>query len=127
MTVTSAPAHASPLTHVTAGSAMHPGVITVASNASMEFVARTMTAHGGHAVLVRPNDPRELGWPSRVVTDRDVIRWAVDGAPSHASAGDAASERAGLVLLDWPLERAAQLMRDLGEGHLLVADKHSLL
>ena len=118
---------ANPFAAVTAGVTMHPGVLSVPSTASMQDVARTMVAQGVHAVLVRPDDPRVLGWPSRVVTDRDIVKWAVAGEPDRVRAVDAASEPAGLVLLDWTLQRAAQLMVDLAETHVLVAARESHL
>ena len=125
MTATTVPDRARPLAGVTAGAAMHPGVLTIAFDAPLTAVARIMVAHGVHAVLVRPADPRELGWPSQVLTDRDLVRWVADGEPPAVAAADAASDRAGLLALDAPLDRAAQLMTELAEPHVLVADNHS--
>src|SRR5688572_6927052 len=103
MTVTEPSRTASVLTTVTAGEAMHPGVLTVGPQASLRSVARVMVAHGVHAVLVRPSDERELGWPSRVVTDLSVVRWAAAGA-APATAATAAFDPIGLLLVDQPLD-----------------------
>jgi CBS domain-containing protein len=105
---------------------MHPGVLTVAASASMADVARTMVVHGVHAVLVRPNDPRLVGWPSQVVTDRDLLRWVAVGEPP-TTAADVASGPAALVGTEWRLERTARLMADLDEPHVLVASPRSPL
>jgi CBS domain-containing protein len=127
MTTTSSTDLAGPLAAVSAGAAMHPGVLTVAPTASMDSVARTMVAQAVHAVLVRPDDPRRLGWPSRVVTDRDVVGWAVAGGSPNITAVDAASEPAGVLGPDQPLVDAARIMVELGETHVLVAHRASRL
>lgn len=116
----------SPLAGVTAADAMHPGLLTVAADESMATVARLMVANQIHAVLVRPATPRELGWPSHVVTDMGVVAWAIAGASAAATAGQLAGPPACVVLSQQTLEEAARVMTDFHESHVLVADQHSM-
>lgn len=116
-----------PLAAVTAGEAMRPGVLTVAAGAPLDDVARRMVSAGVHAVLVRPGDPRALGWPSHLVTDLDVVRWMASGTPAGGCALTAASVPVGVLAPDETLDAAARVMDELGRTHVLVAGRRSIL
>ena len=115
-----------PLAAVAAGAAMRPGVLTVAASAPIDAIAATMVAHGVHAVAVRPDERLLLGWPSRVVSDRDVVAWVAGGCDASVRAADLARRTLGLVLDDETLEAAAAVMTQLAEEHVLVAGNHAL-
>jgi CBS domain-containing protein len=121
------PSHGSFVTpafeRATVADAMHHGVMSVAPQAPLVAVARTMAMSQIHCVLVAgiaaaPEGGRErLVW--RLVTDMDLVRiaGAIDGV---RTAGDAARGDAVTIEPSAPLIEAAQLMDERGVAHLLV-------
>jgi ABC-type multidrug transport system ATPase subunit/CBS domain-containing protein len=108
----------------TVADVMHPGVVTCSYATPLATVARMMTLHRIHAVVVYRDGDMDPGDTNRfwgVVSDLDVVSAAVaEGEFSGKSAGAAAHEPIVFVAADDPLERAAQLMTDHRISHLLV-------
>jgi CBS domain-containing protein len=109
--------------HATVADAMHHGVMSVAPQAPLVAVARTMAMSHVHCVLVAgiapaPDGGRErLVW--RLVTDMDIVRIAGAG-DGVTTAGEAARSDAVTIEPSAPLIEAAQLMDERGVAHLLV-------
>jgi CBS domain-containing protein len=97
--------------------AMHRGVVTCKSEATLFTVARLLAAHRIHAVAVTPATEDE-GWS--VVTDLDLATVLSDGLLDEATAGSVASAPTVFVGPDETLARAAQLMREYETHHLIV-------
>jgi CBS domain-containing protein len=97
--------------------AMHRGVVTCKSEATLFTVARLFAAHRIHAVAVTPATEEE-GWS--VVTDLDLATVLSDGLLNDATAGSVASAPTVFVGPDETLTRAAQLMREYETHHLIV-------
>jgi CBS domain-containing protein len=97
--------------------AMHRGVVTCKSEATLFTVARLLAAHRIHAVAVTPATEDE-GWS--VVTDLDLATVLSDGLLNEATAGSVASAPTVFVGPDETLARAAQLMREYETHHLIV-------
>ena len=110
MSVTHAPSEE--LRRVTAGEAMHPGLVTLPAGTPLRLLARTMAVQGVHAVAL-------AGAPPAIVSDRELVR--------ALAAGEAAvrPEPVPSVGLDEPIDAAAELMVAQREGHVLVEDAHS--
>jgi CBS domain-containing protein len=108
----------------TVADVMHPGVVTCSYATPLATVARMMTLHRIHAVVVYGDGDMDPGDTNRiwgVVSDLDIVAAAVgEGAFSDKNAGAAAREPIVFVAADDPLERAAQLMTDHRTSHLLV-------
>ena len=101
----------------TVGSAMHPGVVTCAADASLRTVAALLAAHRIHAVVVKSDDEAA---PCAVVTDRDVVYGHSAGNLDGLTARDAASEPTVTVRADLDLRYASTLMSQHGTTHVIV-------
>jgi CBS domain-containing protein len=110
------------LEHATVGDAMHPGIASCEPEATLADVARIMTTHHVHCVVVMhppqrpPGDPYVWG----LVSDHDLVRAGID--PEADSAGDAARQPTITVEPSMPLRDAAELMIRDGVSHLVVVD-----
>ena len=104
-------------TRLTAGDAMHAGVITCPPTATLRTVAAMLAAHRIHAVVVASDEEPA---PIAVVTDRDVVWSYVRGKLDGVTARDAATEPVVTVRADTDLRRAAELMSHFGTSHVVV-------
>lgn len=102
---------------------MRTHTLTAPPTASLRQVARTMSEHGVHCIVVsdvdRENEPVERAWG--IVSAFDVVRAALSDVDEHTAAGTASTEVV-TVGADEPLERAAQLMAEHEVWHLVVVE-----
>ena len=97
-------------------SIMRPGVVAIPGSASLTQVARTMSAHGVHAVLVlESRSSQPAGW----VTSASLIARLLDFSPS-VPAIDAVTEITTTILPSAPVADAIRALRSPGVTHLLV-------
>jgi CBS domain-containing protein len=95
---------------------MRPGVVAIPGATSLLEVARTMRAHGVHAVLVLdPGAPGPVGW----VTSEALIGRLLDYSP-FVPAGDVATELPTTIAPSAPVADAIRALRRPGVTHLLV-------
>jgi CBS domain-containing protein len=99
--------------------AMHRGVISCRPDTSLPTVARMMSGHNVHCIVVRGEaTPEEEGgtlWG--VVSDLDLA--AAIGFGDEATAGRVAATPAVTIDPSESLRRAAQLMAEHGIAHLV--------
>jgi CBS domain-containing protein len=111
-----------PLAEVRAGDVMCPGLITVPPRAPLPAVARAMAVNEVHAVLV-PRGTAPHGAVPRVLTDLDLVRWAVSDAPDDAVAADVAGDAPWTMRPGETLDHAVRTMTELREEHVLVTEE----
>ena len=109
------------LTDVRVGEAMHHGVLTCDREASLSEVARVMTEHSIHCIVVE-NDSSDGGPFWGVVSDLDLVAAATVRNLDDQTAGGTAASPIVMVTPAETLERAAQLMTEHSTSHLIVAD-----
>ena len=111
------------LKHATVAEAMHRGVITCPSDASLRTVARMMAAYRVHCIFVlyesEETDPNSLS----VVSDMDLAGGLMDGGLDLRTAGELAATPVVTIHADETLDRAAQLMVEHGTAHLVVMER----
>lgn len=106
----------------TVGDAMTLGILTCLPVTPLRSVARMMTTHRVHAIVVFGHDDRLLPWG--VISDLDLVA-AID---THANAGSVAASPVVTVTPHDTLDHAAQLMRENSTTHLIVvAEQYSPL
>ena len=110
--------------HASVADAMRRGVMSCPMDATLRTVARMMSTHHVHAVVV-PCDVREgTGTPSDrvwgIVTDRALV--LAGGAADEIFAGNAADRDVPVAEPHWPLRTAAELMHEHATSHLVVVD-----
>ncbi|HEX2467589.1 MAG TPA: CBS domain-containing protein [Solirubrobacterales bacterium] len=97
---------------------MRHGVLTCQPETPLEVVARMMSEHRVHSVVVSNLDGvSESAWG--IVSDVDVLRAAPEGGRDRA-AGEIAGTELLTVAPDETLEHAAQLMAEHEITHLVV-------
>jgi CBS domain-containing protein len=110
------------LEHATVAEAMHRGVITCPSDASLRTVAQMMAAYRVHCIFVvyepEETDPNSLS----VVSDLDLAGGLMDGGLDQRTAGELAATPLVTIHADEALDRAAQLMVEHGTAHLVVME-----
>jgi CBS domain-containing protein len=99
--------------------AMHPGVVSCTRDTPLRTVARIMAERHIHSVVVSDLGAGESGWG--VVSDIDLLG-AAEGDVDLLTAGAAAGTELPTVGPDESLSRAAQVMKEHGVSHLIVAD-----
>ncbi len=125
--VTPAPFHGSylmpSLEHASVSDAMHPGVISVAPDATLTEIARVMASNHVHCVAVmgiaHEGGGESLAWG--IVTDLEVVRSGLRD-PAEQTAATLVGERIVNVEPTTPLLEAAELMLTHGVAHVLVVD-----
>jgi CBS domain-containing protein len=125
MTTTYTRTHSAParsLADVRVAEAMHQGVIKCAHDAPLSVVARVMAAHRIHCVVVpTAHEPETWG----IVSDLDLIDAVYAGELADRTAGETAASSTLTVHPGDTLERAAQLMHEYRESHVVVIDQAS--
>lgn len=104
------------LDRATVADYMHAGVLACAAETPLADVARMMSRHGIHCVVVLQEEAG--GWG--IVSDLDLVELAAGGAVADRTAGDAAATPTVLVHPGDTLAHAAQLMAANATAHLLV-------
>ena len=108
----------------TVAGVMRPGVMGCPPDAPAAMVARMMSTHHIHAVVVEgvQGDPvrgEHLVWG--IVSDLDLVRAARAGMEG-LTAADLAADEPVTVEASLPLTDAARLMDERGVAHLVVAE-----
>jgi CBS domain-containing protein len=98
---------------------MHRGVIKCAGDAPLSVVARVLAAHRIHCVVV-PTAHEPDAWG--IVSDLDLVDAAFAGELAERTAGETAASCTLTVGPHEPLARAAQLMHEYRESHVIVVD-----
>jgi CBS domain-containing protein len=111
------------LVHARVEDAMHPGVISVAPETPLREVARALSKHHIHCLIVaRTDGPGERArWG--LISSLELVRAALaDGAEGFEArtAGELALDDAPAVSTSDPLEHAAELMAAHRADHLIV-------
>lgn len=109
----------------TVADVMHRGLVTCDVHSPLGAVARMMSAHHIHCVVVR-NEAANADTPGAglwgVVSDLDLVRILVEDGIRGRTAGDGAATPAVVVRADDPVRRAAELMAERQVAHLVVVD-----
>jgi len=110
------------LERATVADAMHPGVLSCSPDATVSEVARIMTTHRVHGVVVDgiSRDAHRSGLVWRLISDLDLVG-AAQSAGEELTAGRLAGTPALTVAPENPLRDAARLMREHVVHHLIVA------
>ena len=95
---------------------MHAGVLACAAETPLADVARMMSRHGIHCVVVLQD--AGSGWG--IVSDLDLVEMAASGEAAERTAGDCSVTPTVLVHPGDTLAHAAQLMASNATAHLLV-------
>src|SRR4051794_5730698 len=106
--------------HAAVADVMHPGVVHCSPDTDLTTVARTMTDHHIHSVVVGGVEEATRGshlvWG--LVTALDLV--AARSAVTSATAGDIAAGEVVTIEPQEPLETAARLMTEHDISHLIV-------
>lgn len=101
---------------------MHPGFVGCSFETPLTSVARLMAQHRVHCIVgfgdVSEDDTSVWG----VVSDIDVVSALAAGGDRQLTAGEIAATEVVTVTPFDSIRHAAQLMRDHGVSHLLVAN-----
>ena len=100
--------------------AMHPGVMTCHSGSSLFDVARTMAAHGVHAVAVWGDEGEDSVGFLGMVSDLDLLSAVMRGESLASSALNAARKDVHAVRAGAPISEGARLMVDERTTHVIV-------
>ena len=110
------------LADIRVADAMHRGVIQCEEESPLSVVARVLAAHRIHCVVVPTADePGEWG----IVSDLDLVDAAFAGELAERTAGEAAASCTLTVHPADSLARAAQLMHEYRESHVVVVEPSS--
>ena len=107
------------LADVQVAEAMHRGVIKCAEDAPLSVVARVLAAHRIHCVVV-PTAREGDEWG--IVSGLDLVDAAFAGELADRTAGETAASCTLTVGPRESLARAAQLMHEYRESHVIVVD-----
>ena len=116
------------LEHATVADAMHPGIISCQTDATVRDVARMMAAHNVHCVAVmaiaQDHSGESMVWG--IVSDQDLLRAGIR-VGGDESAGALAQQPVISVKPTMALREAGELMLTHGVSHLVVIDAERLL
>ena len=108
--------------------AMNPGVITCPRSASLHAIARMMSAHRVHCIVVFDERDQSDGRPFwGVVSGLDLAAALSEDTFFERTAGEIAASPLVQVSSIETLDRAAQLMTEHGSTHLVVVDRTTQL
>ena len=99
---------------------MHPGVMTCHSGSSLHEIARTMAAHGVHAVAIWGDESDDSVGFRGMVSALDLLSAFMRGESLASSALTAARRDVHTVRASQPLSEGAQLMVDERTTHVIV-------
>ena len=103
------------LDHATVADAMHPGILSCDADATLEDVARMMSTHHVHCVVVKgAGDDPAGAW--KLISDLDVLQAGMRG--------DAPDTAAELALAPIVTVRTTDRLRDAAELMLSKATSH---
>ena len=109
--------------HATVADAMHPGILSCDAEAALSEVARMMSTHHVHCIVVGPiaeggaDGPKTWG----IISDLDLLRAGMR-PDSPATAADLAVRPAVSVDTTAPLREAADLMLSKGTSHVVAVN-----
>lgn len=108
------------VSEATVGDVMQHGVLSCQAETNMRTVARMMSEHRTHSIVVTDLDGvSERAWG--IITDVDVLRAAQDDADEQTAGKIAGTELVTVSPAD-PLEAATRLMVEHDVTHVLVED-----
>jgi CBS domain-containing protein len=114
------------LDHATVSDAMHPGILRCEPGLSVTEVARMMSTHHVHCVVVMGivhDQPLEsLGWG--IISDLDLVRAGIRGG-AEPTAREVAQQPVITAEPTMPLREAGELMLAEGVSHLVVVQPGS--
>jgi CBS domain-containing protein len=99
---------------------MHPGVMTCHSGSSLHDVARTMAAHGVHAVAVWGDEGEDSVGFLGMISDLDLLSAVMGGESLASPALHAARKDVHAVRASAPVSEGARLMVDERASHVIV-------
>jgi CBS domain-containing protein len=102
--------------------AMHHGVVTCPTDASLLHVAELMAGRRVHCVVVT-DDPGDADSLWGIVSDLDLAAASSVRDLDEQTAGGTAATPALAIEPDETMQRAAQLMTEHGTAHLVVVDR----
>ena len=104
--------------------AMHPGLISCPTDASLRTVARMMATYRVHGILVHAHGLEELpdGGAWGIVTDAQLLRAAETGDVDEQTARTAATPPTLTVAPSDDLAQAARLLLDHDVSHAVVTE-----
>jgi CBS domain-containing protein len=109
--------------HATVADAMHPGILSCDAGATLTEVARIMSTHHVHCMVVRSTPEDEAGESpvSGIISDFDLLRASI--GPDVPDTATAFARRPVIKLeTTAPLRDAVQLMLTKGTGHILAVN-----
>jgi CBS domain-containing protein len=109
--------------HATVADAMHPGILSCDADATLTEVARIMSTHHVHCIVVKgtPEDESDESPVWGIISDLDMLRAGIrPDAPDTA----AAVARQPVIRLQTtaPLREAAELMLTKGTSHIVAVN-----
>jgi CBS domain-containing protein len=106
--------------HATVADAMHPGILSCDPEATLTDVARMMSTHHVHCIVVRPSAEGEAGetpvWG--IISDLDLLRAGMSQNPPD-TAEDLALRSVVTVETSTALREAAELMLTNATSHVV--------
>ena len=112
--------------HATVADAMHPGVLSCDPDATLTEVARMMSTHHVHCIVIKGNAGGPTDEPSvwGIVSDFDLLRAGVHPRATDTAA-DVAMQPVIRVQTTTPLRDAASLMLAKGASHVVAVTPES--
>ena len=108
------------LDHATVADAMHPGILSCDADATLEDVARMMSTHHVHSIVVKgaADDPAGA-W--KLITDLDLLQAGMRGDAPEVAAELALAPVVTVRTTD-PLRNAAELMLSKSTSHVVAVN-----
>jgi CBS domain-containing protein len=106
--------------HATVADAMHPGILSCDADATLTEVARIMSSHHVHCIVVKgiPEDEADASPVWGIISDLDLLRAGIrPDTPDTAAA--VATQPIIKLETTAPLRQAAELMLTNGTSHIV--------
>ena len=108
------------LDHATVADAMHPGILSCDADATLEDVARMMSTHHVHSIVVKGSTDDPAGaW--KLITDLDLLQSGMRGDGPEVAAELALTPVVTVATTD-PLRDAAELMLAKSISHVVAVN-----
>jgi len=109
--------------HATVADAMHPGILSCGPDATLTEVARIMSSHHVHSIVVRGTveDDADQSPVWGIISDFDVLRAGI-GPEGPDTAAALAQQPVVSVRTTAALRDAAELMMAKGTGHVVAVN-----